>query len=76
MSAATVLRMVLLRRAADAAQSSTYVRLMHAPKGWHWWSQEESNSGWTGTLMCLMTSYTQGGGSGHFIRCGGDGHFQ
>jgi len=42
MSAATVLRMVLLRKAVDAAQSSTYVRLTHAFKGWHWWSQEES----------------------------------
>ena len=44
MSAATVLRMRLLRKAADVAQSSTHdhVRLTHAFKEWHWWSQAES----------------------------------
>jgi hypothetical protein len=42
MSAATVLRMVLLRKAVEAAQSSVYVRLKCAFEGWFWWSQEES----------------------------------
>ena len=40
MTAATVLRMALLRKAVDAAQGSDYVRLTHAFKGWcrftHW----------------------------------------
>ena len=34
MTAATVLRMVLLRKAVDAAQGSDYVRLTHAFNGW------------------------------------------
>ena len=34
MTAATVLRMVLLRKAVDAAQGSDYVRLTHAFIGW------------------------------------------
>ena len=42
MSAATVLRMVLLRKAVEAAQSSVYVRLKCAFERWFWWSQEES----------------------------------
>ena len=41
MTAATVLRMVLLRKAVDAAQSSDYVRLTHAFRGWYWWGQQE-----------------------------------
>ena len=41
MTVATVLRMVLLRKAVDAAQSSDYVRLTHAFRGWYWWGQQE-----------------------------------
>jgi hypothetical protein len=41
MSAATVLRMVLLRKTVETAPSSGYVRLKCAFEGWFWWSQEE-----------------------------------
>ena len=74
MTTATALRMVLLCKVVGAAQSSVYVRLTQAFEGWHTAGVNRSrHSSWTSTWMCLMASCIRDGGSGHFIRCGGDG---
>ena len=42
MTAATVLRVVLLHRAVEVAQCSTYLRLKFAFEGWYWWGRQEA----------------------------------
>ena len=59
MSAATVLRMVLLRKAVEVAQSSAYVRIECAFKGWFWFVRRtlaERQGYYTGVLQGIFHS--------------------
>ena len=59
MTAATVLRMVLLRKAAEVVQSSAYVRTKCAFKGWFWFVRRtlEGRQGYyTGVLQGIFHS--------------------
>ena len=59
MTAATVLRMVLLRKAVEVAQSSAYVRIECAFKGWFWFVRRtlaERQGYYTGVLQGIFHS--------------------